>query len=108
MPESEPTKLSNIHPGEILREDYLEYLDLSPYRLAKELNIPQTRISAILHGERGITADTAMRLAQYFRTSPQFWMRLQDGYELEKVRRTKGAEIERIKPLDQQGRKDEN
>ena len=91
-------ELPNIHPGEVLQEDFLEHLGLSAYRLAKDLDIPQTRISAILHGERSITADTATRLGRYFRTSAAFWLNLQADYDLEELRRTKSGEIERIRP----------
>lgn len=92
--------LPNIHPGEVLQEDFLEPLGLSAYRLAKDLNVPQTRVSAILHGERSITADTATRLGRYFRTSPAFWLNLQADYDLEELRRTKGGELERVRPRD--------
>lgn len=93
-------ELPNIHPGEVLQEDFLEPLGLSAYRLAKDLNIPQTRVSAVLHGERSITADTASRLGRYFRTSPRFWLNLQADYDLEALRRNRRDEIERIQPRD--------
>jgi len=77
------TKLAPIHPGEILVEEFLEPLQITPYRLAKELRVPQPRIYAITKGERAITADTAMRLAKFFGTSDEFWMNLQLHYDLE-------------------------
>ena len=76
-------KLPPIHPGETLREDFLAPLGLSANRLAIELHVPVTRINDILHGRRSITADTALRLARYFGTSPQFWINLQANYDLE-------------------------
>jgi addiction module HigA family antidote len=76
-------KLPPIHPGETLREDFLKPLKLSANRLAMELHVPVTRINDIVHGRRAITADTALRLARYFGTSPQFWTNLQANYDLE-------------------------
>jgi addiction module HigA family antidote len=77
------SKLPPIHPGETLREDFLAPLGLSANRLAIELHVPVTRINDIVHGRRSITADTALRLARYFGTSPQFWINLQANYDLE-------------------------
>ena len=76
-------KLPPIHPGEILREEFLEPMGISQYRLAKSLSVPARRINEIVHGKRAITADTAIRLARYFGTSPQFWMNLQGRYDLD-------------------------
>lgn len=95
-------KLKNIHPGEILLEEFLVPLDITPYRLSKELKIPQTRISEITKGNRRITADTAMRLSQYFGNSPKFWLGLQDDYDIEEEQENKGEEIQGIKPFDNQ------
>ncbi len=72
-----------IHPGEILLEEFLEPMELSQYRLAKDISVPARRINEIVHGKRGITADTALRLARYFGTSERFWMNLQTRYDLE-------------------------
>ena len=72
-----------IHPGETLREDFLKPLRLTANRLATELFVPVTRINDIVRGRRSITADTALRLARYFGTTPQFWMNLQSNYDLE-------------------------
>ncbi len=77
------SKLENIHPGEILQEDFLEPLGISAYRLSKETFVPQTRISEIVKGRRRITADTALRLSKYFGTSAKFWLGLQDDYDIE-------------------------
>ena len=77
------TRLKNIHPGEILSEEFLVPLSISAYRLAKDTGIPQTRISEILKGNRRITADTALRLSKYFGNSAKFWLGLQDDYDLE-------------------------
>ena len=76
-------KLKNIHPGEVLKEEFLLPLNLSAYRLAKDLGIPQTRVSGIVNGTRRITADTAIRLSHYFGNSAKFWLGLQDDYDLE-------------------------
>ncbi len=72
-----------IHPGEILLEEFLEPLGVTQYRLAKDISVPARRINEIVHGARGISADTALRLARYFGTSEQFWMNLQAHYDLE-------------------------
>ena len=76
-------KLPNIHPGEILKEEFLKPFGITAYKLAKEINIPQTRISQIIRGNRRITADTALRLSAFFGNSPQFWLGLQDDFDLE-------------------------
>ena len=77
------SKLPNIHPGEILLEEFLLPLNLSAYKLSKDTLIPQTRISQIIKGQRRVTADTALRLSQYFGTSAKFWLGLQDDFDLE-------------------------
>jgi addiction module HigA family antidote len=76
-------KLDNIHPGEILIEEFLKPLEISAYRLSKDLDIPQTRISQIIKGKRRITADTALRLSSYFGNSAKFWLGLQDDFDIE-------------------------
>ena len=90
-------KLPNIHPGEILSEEFLKPFKISAYRLAKELSLPQTRISEIINGRRRITADTALRLSQYFGTSPKFWLGLQDDYDIEEEKSTKTVILQTIK-----------
>jgi len=90
-------KLPNIHPGEILMEEFLNPLNITPYRLAKETNIPQTRVSEIIKGNRRITADTALRLSQFFGNSAKFWLGLQDDYDLEEELTEKKEEIDHIK-----------
>jgi len=92
-------KLKNIHPGEILKEEFLEPLEISAYRLSKETFIPQTRISEILKGNRRITADTALRLSKFFGTSAKFWLGLQDDYDLEVEKNSKSSELENIKQI---------
>ncbi|MFZ7120227.1 MAG: HigA family addiction module antitoxin, partial [Eubacteriaceae bacterium] len=79
-------RLHNIHPGEILKEEFLDPFGISAYRLSKEIKIPQTRISQIIKGKRRITADTALRLSEFFGNSPQFWMGIQNDYDLEEER----------------------
>jgi addiction module HigA family antidote len=76
-------KLPNIHPGEILEEEFLKPLEITAYRIAKETKIPQTRISEIIKGKRRITADTALRFSKFFGNSPQFWLGLQNDFDLE-------------------------
>jgi addiction module HigA family antidote len=83
------------HPGETLREDYLKPLGMSLNRLALELRVPATRIAEIVHGRRGITADTALRLARYFNTTPRFWLNLQTAYDLAMASEASAREIER-------------
>jgi addiction module HigA family antidote len=83
------------HPGEIILEEYLKPLSMSVNALAIALRVPATRMGAIVKGERGVTADTAMRLARYFGTTPEFWMNLQAMYDLTKARAESGAKIER-------------
>ncbi len=92
-------KLRNIHPGEILEEEFLKPMNVTAYRLSKETNIPQTRISQIIHGKRRITADTALRFSKYFGTSAQFWLGLQDDYDLEEERENIEAELKKIQTL---------
>ena len=76
-------RLVNVHPGEILLEEFLKPMEITAYRLSKSIGIPQTRTSQIIKCKRGITADTALRLSKYFGTSPKFWLGLQDDYDLE-------------------------
>lgn len=89
-------KLANVHPGDVLKKEYLEPLGISAYRLAKDTGLPQTRISEIVHGRRRISADTALRLAKYFGTTPKFWLGLQADYDLEEESQETSAELERI------------
>jgi|HubBroStandDraft_1064217.scaffolds.fasta_scaffold00007_131 addiction module HigA family antidote len=84
-----------IHPGVILREDWLEPLGITPYRAAKDMRVPPNRLTAILAGDRAITADTALRLARYFGTDARSWLNLQANYELETASLLHGAEIVR-------------
>lgn len=90
-------KLENVHPGEILNEEFLIPMNITAYRLSKDTEIPQTRISQILRGKRSITADTALRLAFYFGTSPKFWLGLQDDYDIEEESKNKKDVFKRIK-----------
>ena len=76
-------KLPPIHPGEILMEEFLKPMGISQYRLAKDISVPPRRINEIVHGKRGVTADTALRLGRFFGMSPQFWLNLQTRYDLE-------------------------
>ena len=86
-------KLDPIHPGEVLPADFLEPLDVSQYRLAHSISVPPRRINEIVHGKRGVTADTALRLARFFGTSAQFWLNLQARYDLESERDRLGTRL---------------
>lgn len=90
-------QLKNIHPGEILREEFLVPLEISAYRLSKDIGIPQTRVSQILKEQRRITADTALRLSRYFGNSVHFWLNLQNEYDIEEELRAKKKELNAIK-----------
>ena len=90
-------KLANVHPGEILNHEFLEPLEITAYRLSKDLNIPQTRISEIINGNRRITADTALRLSKYFGNSAKFWLGIQDDYDIEEEKESKASELNQIK-----------
>jgi addiction module HigA family antidote len=92
-------KLSNIHPGEILLEEFLKPLNISAYRLSKDIGIPQTRTSEIIRGRRSISADTALRLGYYFDNSPRFWLGLQNDYDLEEQKKLIKEEINQIKKV---------
>jgi addiction module HigA family antidote len=88
-------RLAPIHPGDVLLEDFLRPLELSQYRLAKDLGVPPRRINEIVHGTRAITADTALRLARFFGTSDRFWLNLQVAYDLDVERERLGDRLER-------------
>lgn len=88
-------KLPVIHPGEILLEEFLKPLAISQYRLAKDISVPPRRINEIVHGERSITADTALRLSRYFGISDRFWLNLQTRYDLEVERDRLGRRLEK-------------
>jgi addiction module HigA family antidote len=90
-------KLANIHPGEILNEEFLIPLHITPYRLAKDTHIPQTRISQIIKGQRRITADTALRFSAYFGNSAKFWLGLQDDFDIEEAETAKNDILHMIK-----------
>lgn len=95
-----PASVPPIHPGEVLREEFLAPLGISQYRLAQSINVPPRRINEIVHGKRGISADTALRLARFFGTSEQFWMNLQSHYDLEVERERLGKRLDtEVRPL---------
>lgn len=89
------TKLPPVHPGEILVAEFLEPLGVSQYRLAKDISVPPRRINEIVHGERSVTADTALRLARYFGTSDRFWVNLQARYDLEVAKDRLGKRLDK-------------
>ena len=94
-------KLKPVHPGEILREEFMVPLGLSMNRVAMDLRVPVTRIADIVNEKRGITADTALRFARYFRNSPTFWMNLQTRYDLEVAEDEIAYKVERdVRPLE--------
>jgi addiction module HigA family antidote len=88
-------KMAPVHPGEILSKEFLEPLELTQYRLAKDISVPPRRINEIVLGQRGITADTALRLARYFKTTEQFWLNLQSHFDLEVERDRLGDRLRR-------------
>jgi addiction module HigA family antidote len=90
-------KIKNIHPGDVLQEEFLIPLEISAYRLSKDVGIPQTRVSEILKGRRSLTADTCLRFSKYFGNSAQFWMGLQSAYDIEEAQRKLKVALERIK-----------
>jgi len=93
-------RLRPIHPGEILLEEFLEPMGISQYRIAKDVGVPARRINEIVHGNRAISADTALRLAKYFGTSERFWLNLQTRYDLEVEKDRLGDRLEReVVPL---------
>ena len=92
-------KLKNIHPGEVLSEEFLVPFNITAYKLAKDIEIPQTRVSEIIKGNRRITADTALRLSKYFGNSAKFWLGLQDDFDIEEQMSTKGSSLKSIKAL---------
>ncbi len=87
--------LDNVHPGEVLLEEFLTPMGISQNGLARDLGVPPRRINEIVHGQRAVTADTALRLARYFGTSEGFWMGLQADYDLEEARKRLGEQLER-------------
>jgi len=92
--------LPPVHPGEILREEYLLPLKMSAGALAKKLNVPRTRVERLVTGQTPVTTDTALRLAKFFRTSPEFWMNMQAGYDLKIEAARKKRELSRIKAME--------
>ena len=89
--------LPNIHPGEVLSEEFLKPMHITAYKLSKDVGIPQTRVSEIIKGRRRITADTALRLSCYFGNTPQFWLGLQNDFDIEEEQRMKVEELKAIK-----------
>jgi antitoxin HigA-1 len=96
---AENTVMPPVHPGEILLEEFLQPLGVSQYQLAKAVDVPARRINEIVHGQRRITADTALRLSRYFGTSERFWLNLQARYDLETEKDRLGTELDSIHPL---------
>lgn len=90
------SKLNNIHPGEILEEEFLKPMGITAYKLSQAIGVPQTRTSQIIKGRRRITADTALRLAKFFGTSSKFWLGLQNDYDIEEEMKTIQKELELI------------
>jgi len=94
--ESDMAKLKPLHPGEVLREEFMEPMGITAYALAKACQIERPRLERIVREQQGITADTALRLSKYFGTTPEFWMNLQNRYELEAAREKIGKDLEEI------------
>ena len=95
---SKAKALAPVHPGEILREEFLVPLELTPYALAAALRVPRTRVERLVREETGITPDTALRLARYFRTTPDFWLGIQAQFDLETAQDNLDEDIAAIKP----------
>lgn len=93
------TVMPPVHPGEILYEEFLAPLSLSQYQLAREISVPARRINEIVHGQRRITADTALRLARFFGTSDRFWLNLQTRFDLEMEKDRLGDTLDGIRPI---------
>jgi addiction module HigA family antidote len=89
-------RLPPVHPGEVLREDFLRPMNLSPYAVARAVGVPRTRIERLVNEQTGVTADTALRLARYLGTSPAFWMGMQAQYDLERAQDEMGTELRKI------------
>ena len=98
MSKKTQTRIPNVHPGDVLLEDFLKPMEISQYRLAKEIGVSESTVSDVVNGRRGVTADIALRLARYFAVSAQFWLNLQEMYDIEEVERKIGKEIEKIRP----------
>ncbi len=94
----QPKRIWNIHPGEILREEFLKPMRMTPYELAKRLHVPSPRINDIVLEKRGVTADTALRLARFLGTSPEFWMNAQSFYEVRSLGARLAQDLKRIEP----------
>ena len=92
-------KLKNIHPGEVLLYEFMIPMNITAYRLSKDLGIPQTRISQIIKGKRRITADTALRLSSYFGTSPKFWLGLQNDFDIEEEKHVIADSLKTIRNI---------
>lgn len=92
-------KLPNIHPGEVLREEFLKPMGISQNAMARAIGVPPRRINEIVLGKRSITADTALRLARAFSTSEQFWMGLQADYDLEEARKAANRSLRKVRPI---------
>lgn len=86
-------KIAPIHPGEILKDEFLVPMGISEYRIAKDINVPARRINEIVHGKRAVSADTALRLGRYFKMSPEFWINLQTHYDLEREKDRLGDDL---------------
>lgn len=98
MSKKTQTRIPNVHPGDVLLEDFLKPMAISQYRLAKEISVSESTVSDMVNGRRGVTADIALRLARFFGVSAQFWLNLQEMYDIEEAERKVGKQIEKIRP----------
>ncbi|HAM50464.1 MAG TPA: addiction module antidote protein, HigA family [Nitrospiraceae bacterium] len=96
-------RLKNIHPGEVLQEEFLGPMGISVYRLAKETGLSQTRLGQIIKGERSISAETAIKIGRFLNTGPEFWMNLQSLYDIEEAEKQYGKEVKAIHPYSSEG-----
>ena len=97
-------QLKNIHPGEVLQEEFLEPMGISVYRIAKETGLSPTRLGQIIRGKRGITVETAIKIGRFLNTGPEFWMNLQSLYDIEEAKRRYSKEVKAIYPYSQMDR----
>mgnify|MGYP001544277382 CR=1 FL=1 len=95
MGKKTPVRIPNVHPGDVLLEDFLKPMEISRYRLAKEIGVSESTVSDVVNSRRGVTADIALRLARFFGVSAQFWLNLQEMYELEEAEHKVGKQIEK-------------
>jgi antitoxin HigA-1 len=99
MSKKPQARIPNVHPGDVLLEDFLKPMEISQYRLANDIGVSENTVRDVVNGRRGVTADIALRLARYFGASARFWLNLQQMYDIEEAERKVGKQIAKIRPL---------